>query len=110
MPVKSDLRPEVAFLADFSAGVHRFSGTSSPYFRTTLARQWVIARYLIAAKQVNPNFRVEVKVDYLNQNSLPLRVLAALAERMELLESYSFSRAVLLPSRSGYGMDLILLK
>lgn len=101
---------EVAFLADFSAGVHRFSGTSSPYFGTTLARQWGIARYLIAAKQANPGFRVEVKVDSLNRQPLPLRVLAALAERMEQPEFDSFSRAVLLPSRSGYGIDLIFLK
>jgi len=101
---------EVAFLADFSAGVHRFSGTSSPYFRATLAQQWAVARNLIAAKQANPDFYVEVKVDYLNQYSLPLRVLTALAERTKLPKFYFFTRAVLLPSRSGFGIDQIFLK
>jgi len=101
---------EVVFLADFSAGVHRFSGTSSPYFGTTLAGQWAVARNLVAAKRMNPDLRVRVEVDSLNRNPLPLRVLTALAERTKLPEFYFFNRAVLLPSRFGYGIDLIFLK
>ena len=101
---------EVVFLADFSAGVHRFSGTSSPYFGTTLAGQWAVARNLVAAKRMNPDFSVQVEVDYLKRQPLPFRVLTALAERTELPEFYFFTRAVLLPSRSGCGIDLIFLK
>lgn len=101
---------EVVFLADFSDGVHRFSGTSSPYFGTTLAGQWAVARNLVAAKRMNPDFRVQVEVDYLKRQPLPFRVLTALAERTELPEFYFFNRAVLLPSRSGYGIDQIFLK
>lgn len=101
---------EVVFLSDFSAGVHRFAGTNSPYFGTTLAQQWGVARNLVAAKRVNPDFQVQVQVDYLNRHPLPFRVLTALAERTKLPEFYSFSRAVLLPSRTGCGIDQIFLK
>jgi len=101
---------EICFLIDFSAQIHCNSGTSSWDFRTTLARQWEVARDLAAAHRTNPNFRVDVRVEHIRNYSLPLRVLISQAEKMKLPKCGFFSRAILLPSRVGYGLDLIFLK
>jgi len=101
---------EVWFLVDFSFTVHRYAGGSSPVFGTTLARQWRVARSLTAARKVNPELRIDLRVDQIKANPLPLQVLIRMAATEELPPAGFFREAVILPSRSGSGIDLLLMK
>lgn len=101
---------EVWFLADFSRQVDAHAGGGSPEFGTTLARQWLVARNLTAARIANSGLRVDLRVDRLREDPLPLQVLVALAARTELPPAGVFREAAILPSRSGSGIDLLLVK
>ena len=103
---------ELLLLADFSRMVHRYSGGSSEYFGTTLARQWRVVRSLTAARQANPALVVELEIDRLREDPLPLQVLIRLALRSGDLPEIVGTplRARLLPARSGSGIDLLLLE
>ena len=103
---------ELLLLADFSRLVHRYSGGSSEYFGTTLARQWRVVRSLTAAHLANPALTVELEVDRFREEPLPLQVLIRLALRSEKLPDVGPAprSAKLLPSRSGSGIDLVLME
>lgn len=101
---------EVAFLVDFSRQIRANSGGASSFYGTTLAQQWTIARNLAAAHRANPELRVDLRVERWRENPLPLQVLISLAMRTDLPPSGFYRQAVLLPSRSGNGIDLLLLE
>ena len=106
------LMTELLFLADFTRLVHRYSGGSSAYFGTTLARQWRVVRSLTAAHLANPALAVEIEIDRFREDPLPLQVLIRLAARCGDLPDVGGAprRARLLPARSGCGIDLILVE
>lgn len=106
------LMTELLFLADFTRLVHRYSGGSSAYFGTTLARQWRVVRSLTAAHLANPALAVEIEIDRFREDPLPLQVLIRLAARCGDLPDVGGAprRAKLLPARSGCGIDLILVE
>ncbi len=101
---------EVGFLAAFLQQIHFAGGGSSPFYGTTLARQWEVAQHLTAARAANPELQIELRVERLRENPLPLQVLIALAMRTKLPPSDFYRQAVLLPSRFGSGIDLLLLE
>ena len=101
---------ELLFLLDFSRQIRSNAGGASESFGTSLGRQWLVAGRLAAARRANPDLRVEIKVDRWRDRPEMLRTLLRLADGTELPPAGEYVGAVLLPSRSGCGIDLIFLE
>lgn len=101
---------ELVFTGQFLYTVNLCRGGNSPSFGTTLNCFRQVSRQLAAARRGNPSLPVDLRIEALRRNPLPLQVMIRLVLREPLPELPGCRSALLLPARFGSGIDLILYR
>lgn len=101
---------ELIFLGQFLYSVDLCRGGNSPHFGTALSCFRQVSRQLAAARRGNPSLPVDLRIESLRRDPLPLQVIIQLVLREPLPELPGCCSALLLPARFGSGIDLILYR
>ena len=101
---------ELLFAGQFLYSVDLCRGGNSPHFGTALSCFRQVSRQLAAARKGNPGLPVDLRIESLRRDPLPLQVMIQLVLREPLPELPGCRSALLLPARFGSGIDLVLYR
>lgn len=101
---------ELIFIGQFLCTVKLCRGGNSPRFGTTLNCFRQVSIQLAAARRGNPWLPVDLRIESLRRDPLPLQVMIQLVQREPLPEVPGCRSALLLPARFGSGIDLVLYR
>lgn len=101
---------ELFFIGQFLYTVNLCRGGNSPWFGATLNSFRQVSWLLAAARRGNPALPVDLRVESLRRNPLPLQMMIQLVLRESPPALPGCRSALLLPARFGSGIDLILYR